>query len=200
MSGLAGAWGGIVYNLYMAVESNDPDVWKRTERALPTFLKGVSRGTRYFARGEEEFRGGGTVVEFEPNNPEHFMERAMQMFNFAPSRVSERYELQAAQQMMKEYYFTRRQELLDSMNYARDKKDKEGVADVKKEIVRFNATAPTSLRISSNTTSRSRDAHEAARRAKSRGKPREQSLRGPYREIEQAYPGAQEALQPPPGQ
>ena len=189
LAAMGGAVFGIPYAVYKTLEDDNPDSWKRWERMMPSALKGANKALRMGTRGAEEFRGGGQVAEFNPNNTSHMAELVAQGLGFTPTRLNERYELRAFQEDMKEYIMTRRNLLLNQMAHAYRINDREAIADIRKSIKIFNAGVPDRrLRISGKTLRRS--LRERKRRIRSRelGRPVERGLRKEYRRIEELFP------------
>lgn len=188
---LAGPVFGMPYALWRAVEDNDPDSWKRFERAMPIAIKSASKASRYLARGEEEFRGGGAVAKFDPYNTEHTAEVTAQALGFTPSRVSQRYELRAAQQMMKEYFTVRRDVILDEYAFSYNARDREAMADVRDSIRNYNNSVPhPALKIGADDLSRSLKARQKGAQQRETLTPAQKQFQGAFREIGQAYPNA----------
>jgi len=186
---LAGPVFGMPYTLWKAVESNDPDTWKRFERAMPTAMKAASKAGRYFARGQEEFRGGGAVAKFSPYDVQQQAEVVAQTFGFTPTRVTQRYELRAAQQMMKEYFTIRREVLIDNYAFASRNRDREGLADVRQAIKDYNSTVPhNSLRLTSESIKKSLEARQKGAKNRETLTPAEKMWKGAFRDLAEAYP------------
>lgn len=142
---------GMGYGFWKALESDDPDKWKVWERALPTALQGASKSLRrsslqaagFQGRGEETFRGGGSVAEFDPHNSEQRAENIAQALGFATTRVNQRFELRASQESLKQYWTTRRAMVMENFAYALMSQDQEAIADARRALVRFNKEIPS---------------------------------------------------------
>jgi len=180
---------GMPYVLWRALADDNPDLYKRWERAMPTAIKGAMRGTRWMTRGGEEFRGGGELIGFDMQDIDQRLEAITQMFGFAPSRLNRAYELSAAQESTKRYYGTKRTLLMEDYAWAKTHNRMDMLADVKREIRKFNHTAPhPKLRITPNVLRQSLS--ERARRSKDRtaGRSSERMFRGLYSDLEKVYP------------
>ena len=189
MAEMLGPVVGVGYNMWKSLESEDPDTWKVWERSMPTALASASKAARRGVRGEESFRGGGAVAEFNPYNDEDFAELAAQTFGFATTRVNQKYEQRASQERMKMYWVTRRTKVLENYAYAVMSEDQEGIADARKAITRFNDTAPVGMRrLGAETIQQS--IKERFRRATLReeGVPSEKSMRSLYLERTLSHP------------
>lgn len=180
---------GVGYNIWKALESSDPDTWKVWERALPTALQGVSKAVRRQTRGEETFRGGGTVVSFDPFDQNSFAENVAQTFGFATTRVNQRFELRHSQEELKRYWIARRSAVMENYAWAILNEDKEALELAVKKLRQFNKEAPApGLRISGTKLKQS--IRERFRRGHLReiGVPSETAFRGLFRELEEANP------------
>jgi len=180
------------YMLYRAANDSDPDSWKRWERAMPIALKSASKASRWMVRGEEEFRGGGVLAEFNPLDVEHHAEIAAQSLGFAPTRVQQRYERRAAIETAKEYWLVRRQMLLEDYAYVKLMRHREGLADVRSAIKEFNATAPHwKLKIDQETLAKSIESRRKSIQARQKDVPTARRFVPLSREFASAYPEAQ---------
>lgn len=144
-SGLAGAGGAVVnipLQMWDAVASNDPDTWKRFERALPSVLKNISKAGRLYVRGEETDRSKAVVAEFDRQDPLHIAELVAQAGGFRPTRVAERQEFNYAQRQAEKFYQARRTSLMEQYGNAILANDKEGMQATLRAINRFNSTLP----------------------------------------------------------
>lgn len=142
----------IGFNFWKAMESNDPDQWKRWERALPTSMKNASKAMRFAAREQETNQSGAMIESFDMHNMGYRLDVAAQAMGFTPTRLAQEYEARGAVEDIKVYYMTRRKLLLDSFSFMRVNKDKEGLADVRAAIRDFNTNVPYGpLRITSET-------------------------------------------------
>ena len=180
---------GMPYMLWRASEDNNPDTWKRWERAMPSMIKAGSKAMRFATRGEEEFRGGGAVAKFDQNDMLNRAEEIAQGLGFTPTRIAQRYELSAAQQNIKEYYSVRRAMLLDDYAFLIQHRDPEAAADLRRAIHDFNTTAPSpALRITADTLKRSLEQRQKLATAREQGTTLQKTYKPLYRETAQAYP------------
>jgi hypothetical protein len=145
VKGIAAAGGPVVaipVTIWDAVASNDPDVWKRVERALPSVLKNISKGTRWAVRGEETNRSGARIARFDLKSPEHISEIVAQMAGFTPARVSKKREFDFAQKEMEDFYNSRKAVLMEEYGKAVIHGNPNEIAEIQKQINRFNTTLP----------------------------------------------------------
>lgn len=180
---------GMGYGMWKALESNDPDKWKVWERAMPTVLSGASKAVRRETRGEESFRGGGAVAEFDPHDMEHRLENLMQAFGFATTRVNQRFELRASQESLKQYWVIRRSAVMENFAYALLSEDDGTIASARRRLAQFNKEAPApGLKINGETLKQS--VQERFRRGHLRevGIPNEHAFRFLYQQLEAANP------------
>lgn len=127
---------GIPFSMYKAVASDDPNTWKNVEKAMPVFMKNAAQGARWLTEGRETFKGEGTFMDM--TKPEDRVSAALKMIGFAPTAMGQKYRQIKAVQEATVYYATRRQLLMQDFYYMRITKDREGLADVRKEIKDFN--------------------------------------------------------------
>ena len=184
---------GIPYNLWKTYESSDPDIWKKWERAMPVAVKSLSKATRLGARGEETFRGGGTVVPYDIHDMETRVALLTQAFGFTASKLSQKYELMGIKDDMRRYYSMRRQMLMEDYAYAIEAGNREATADAKRAVYEFNNGLPEgagALRISQRILSDSIKQRKRRARLRTIGLPNEKGLRAPFQQVDQLIPNA----------
>ncbi len=130
------------YTAWRASIDTNPDTWKVWERAMPSAIKGVSKGFRRIAEGQETYRGGGAIAKFEPHNAEHRAENLFQMLGFATTRVNQRQEADFRIQNIKQYWAIRRAMVMENVAYAHMTGDPEAYADALKRLDDFNDSVP----------------------------------------------------------
>jgi hypothetical protein len=109
---------------------------------------------------------------------------------FNPLVVSQGRETAWNQYDQKMYWQGRRKHLTDDYYRAWVLKDREGMADVRKAVTRYNENVPgeyRSLRITSGDLSRSVQAHERQRRAEEAQTTPQRRYKPLYREIRESY-------------
>jgi hypothetical protein len=184
---------GIGYNLWKALTSRDPDTWKVWERAMPTAMKSASQAVRRWDRGEESFRGGGSVAKFDPHNPDQRAELVANALGFQPSRVGQRYEARSLQEQMKQYWLSRRALVLENYAYAYLSKDPEALADAKAALNQFNSEAVSpQLRIGIDTIMNSLTQRIRRSDLRTEGLPNEDAFVPLYRKINALFPSPEE--------
>ena len=184
---------GIPYNLWKTYESSDPDTWKKWERAMPVAVKSLSKATRLGARGEETFRGGGTVAPYDIHDMETRVSLLSQAFGFTATKLSQKYELMGIKDDMRRYHTLRRQMLMEDYAYATESGNREAIADARKAVYEFNQGLPDgagALRISQRILSDSIKQRKRRARLRTLGIPNEKGLRAPFREVDQLIPSA----------
>jgi hypothetical protein len=180
---------GMPYAIWRSAQDTNPDSWKKWERAMPVFLKSASRAARISSRGGEEFRGGGELIDYDPQDIDHRVEQIAQVFGLTPTRLSQAHELNAAQQQAKQWYTMRRSLLLEDYVYAKRNRKREMMADVKKAIRVFNHSAPTkNLKIGQDTIARSWKERQRRAQLRTQGEPSAKMYRGLYHELEEVFP------------
>lgn len=128
---------GIPFSMYKAVTSDDPNVWKNAEKAMPVFMKNAMQGARWLTEGRETFKGEGTFMDM--TNPEERVGAALKMLGFSSTAMGQKYRQIKAVQEATVYYATRRQLLMQDFYYMRTTGDREGLADVRNAIKDFNS-------------------------------------------------------------
>ena len=129
---------GVSYTMGVlrAISDNNPDVWKRYERAMPAALKSLSRALRFHVRGEETTRTGARIASFE--DPMEKAEIIAQALGFPPTRIGQRWEQVIAKRETEKYWMVTRQMFLADLDLATRMRDREGIADSHKAIREFN--------------------------------------------------------------
>jgi len=189
---LMGPVAGIPYMFFKAVGDDNPDSWKRWERAMPSAMKAANRAWRLYEREAEEFKGGGVVVPFDPYDSQHMAELIAQAFGFTPTRLNQRYELRAHQEDLKEFYLSWRKRLLMQYEYVTRVRDPEGLKDVREAIRQFNQAVPHfKLRLTPKVLQRSVEERRRRARARETGIPVEKGLVPVAAEVKRAFPEVQ---------
>lgn len=134
------------------------DDFKRWEKAMPRALRGFIRAGRMGAEGGERTRTGAEIVDFDPMEPSHNAELVAMALGFQPARLAKAWDKTIALQDASTYWDTRKAMLLSQLDHSLYMKDKEGQADAKAAIKRFNAQLPEIFqlkRVTGDTISRS---------------------------------------------
>lgn len=190
---ILGPVGAIGFNMWKALESNDPDVWKKWERAMPIAMKSASRSVRWMARGEETDRTGAQILDFDPYDYEQQAEKVAQFFGFTPTRLNQQYDVSYAQNEARRYWMARRTILLQHFGYAQMARDQEAISDVRAAIRDFNRTAPDShLRITGKDIAISLKQRRRLKRLSEEGLPTQKRYRRLFEETGRLYPEGEE--------
>ncbi len=143
MADLAGAVVNIPIAVGQAVFSDEPDLWKRYERGMPSAAKGLSQAIRFGVRGEEDDRRGAQVAEFNwPNDVRSWAELTGRAAGFQLTRITEEKDRRFASFDAIQYYAKRHTSLTQMMNYAQDKGDEDKIEEAYVRINRFNGQVP----------------------------------------------------------
>lgn len=182
---------GIGYTFWKTMMSQDPDQWKTWERAMPNAMRVASQGIRRASRDEETFRGGGAIVKFDPLNAEHRAELIANALGFAPSRVSQSYELRSAQEDLRQYWTVRRAMVMENFAWSMLSDDLDARADSLEALKNFNRDAPSpKLRLTAEQIQASLRQRTKLRSLREQGIPNEKAFQPLYAEQAQLYGGA----------
>jgi len=137
-----GALANIPFNVYHAFASDEPDVWKKLERVMPSAGRSISRSIRFAARGAETERLGNEIVEFDPTSIKGAIEIALQAGGFAPTRLNRERNRRFKAREVVNYYTARRTVIFELYDYAIVKKNPGALKHSRERIEIFNATVP----------------------------------------------------------
>jgi hypothetical protein len=124
--------------MWNAVSSTDPDSWKRLEKALPVFAKGISKAGRYYERGGETSRGGAQFLPYDGNDPYEAGEVIAQALGFTSTRLAQKRAIYGEQMSTALYWTERRQLLMERYAYAVKTGDKAAKAEALQNIREYN--------------------------------------------------------------
>jgi hypothetical protein len=179
---------GVGYGLFSAVVDENPDSWKKWERAMPSALKGMSQGLRRQNQGGEEFRGGGKLATFDPTNPEDRTALWMNMLAFQPTKVGQAYEVIGAKENLRRYWSGRQAMVMENWAFAMRGQDPEVMADAREAMRDFNDSVPDpQLRLTPEKIRRSMKARAKRIQQREMGLPNEKGYRRLYEEIDLIY-------------
>lgn len=188
MVDVLGPVAGVGYGLFSAVVDDNPDSWKKWERAMPSALKSASQGLRRGEREAEEFRGGGTLAKFDPNNPEDRTALWMNMLGFQPTKVGQAYEVVGSKENLRRYWTGRHAMVMENWAFAMRSQDQELIADAREAMRDFNADVPDpALRLTPEKIRRSMKARAKRIAQREMGLPNEKGYRKLYEQIDQIY-------------
>jgi hypothetical protein len=179
---------GVGYGFFRAMVDQNPDTWKVWERAMPSALKAASQAARRTSVGAEEFRGGGAIATWDPNNPEDRMGLALNMLGFQQTKISEAYEVIGAKENLRRYWTMRQAMVMENWAFAKRSQDPELMADANQAKLDFNEEVPDPmLRLTSEKIRRSMKARQKKINQREMGLPSEKGYRRLYQEIDQIY-------------
>ncbi len=196
---MLGPVAGVGYAFARTLADSNPDEWKRWERAMPSAMKSASQALRRGTRGAEEFRGGGSIVKFDPNDSEQRLETVVNALGFAPTRLRQVQELRSSQEDLRQYWTTRRALVIENYAFAVLSNDQEVLSDARDKLRKFNESAPaTKLRVTSETIRRSLAQRTKLRQLRDSGLPPAKAFVPLYTALAESYPEAEASL-PNPG-
>ena len=167
---------------------NDP---KRWEPALPAAVSSMSKAYRYYTEGSERTRTGAEVIRYDRNDPVGMAEIAARALGFVPTKSSQAWDFIIMEREAEQFWTVRRASLYDQWDFAKEAKDREGIAAVKDAVRRYNASLPRTyraLRITQDMLDRSYKAREKTRKKVEKGQASSKMMKGVYREIERLHP------------
>jgi len=193
---IAGPVAGIPYQVWRAATDTNPDKWKVWERTLPIAFKSMSTAARRLSRGEEQYRGGGTMAEFSPHEPEHMAELMAQTLGFATTRVNQKYEADFSVENLKQYWVIRRGLVMQNYAYAYMSGDQEAISDAWKALERYNGIIPDpALRIQGKQLLQSLKQRFRRASLRERGIPSERLYRRLAEAMRELYPESAAEIQ-----
>ena len=139
---VGGAGVGIVTSILKALADDNPDNWKRFERALPTAIKNLSAASRWYEQGGETTGSGAKLVSMDPNDPEDFFQIIARGLGFQSTEVAQERELTWTQREHAKYWQLRRNGIMAQYDFALRTGDKEVLADMRQALLDFNKTVP----------------------------------------------------------
>lgn len=185
---MLGPVAGIGFGFFKALESNDPDVWKTWERAMPSAFKAASQAARRGLRGVETDRNGDAVLSFQWTNPEARGEILAQALGFQGTRLSQQYELVGIQQEMKQYWTARRAAVIENYAMALLSQEQEAIADARSALEKFNFQAPTpKLKVTGTSIKQSMVQRLRRRTLRENGIPTEKAFIPLYQNLNEIY-------------
>lgn len=126
-----------------ALMDNHPDQWKRWEKAMPSFMRQISKSARYSVRGGEKTRAGAPIGdEFDLQDTRDHAEVIAQALGFTPRDVSRGWEGFIAKQQSVIFYETWKTSLLRQWNYSKYNGLEEAVKEANQEIREYNKVVP----------------------------------------------------------
>lgn len=137
-----GAIGSGMTAALKAMMSNDPDIWRRFEKAAPTAIKNASRAYRLAQRGGEKTAAGMKIWDVDITDPVTRVELVLAGLGMTPRDLSLGWQGYIRGSQSARYYASRRSDLMRNFNYALYIDDKELVSDMRAHIREYNRTVP----------------------------------------------------------
>ena len=170
---VGGAFISIPMAVMQAAADDNPDNFKRWERAMPSAARSLAKAYQYARDEAATSRRWAPIVRFDPHDRIHNAEIIGQALGFRPTRVAERQSKDWVRHSHAQFYETRRRQLMQDFDYAMRLKDKEAKADVLKAIRAYNDSVPhSSLKISSKAIKASVQSRKRGRKLEEQGLPR----------------------------
>lgn len=195
----SGAVFSVGFNMYKAAVDmhrplSDP---KRWERAIPRVLSSASRGFRALTEGRERMRGGvnsaPTLIQYDRNNPEEFLEALSLFAGYQPLRQQAQWDRNMARSEVEKTLTFKRTLLYEQMYEALAAKDQEEIGRVRGLIKNFNDTLPPWAKgrvITPEGLEKSMEGRARERNASESGIPSRETSIGTARHVDELYPEA----------
>lgn len=186
---IAGPEAAIAMNFLHALADDNPDNFKRWERAMPTQARNIARAFRFSQEGMEKTSTDAPVLSFDMTDPEQASEVAAQSLGFTPTRLAQKWDLMRAEQEKIEYFSTRRQMLMSQFDHVIQAGDLTARGDVTKAIRSYNAEIPDPrLAIRGKDLQKSVRERAKGRAAIAAGTSKEKMFRGIVAGVQKNYP------------
>lgn len=178
------------FSVFKMLNSESPLDWKELESGIPmTALRNVSKAIRLATEGQETDWSGAEIASYDLGSWEDRLKLLSIGLSFRSTEERMIQEKRFAQKETEEYWLTRRALILQAMNIARDKNDREGLADANAARKRFNNSVPASqLKITGRGIVDSYIMYRKGKTQVENDLPRNRRSRQIYREMEDAYP------------
>lgn len=194
---LMGPIAGVPIAALTAAGSNDPDVQKRWEKAMPRFLADISKGERYITDKMETDVQGDPLAYFEAGNPAHQKEIIGQVLGFTPRRIKRRREVEWMANESISFYKAQVGMLYAETDRLAQIGTDEAISQVYKNIVEFNERVPPEFRIGPKQVITSLKTRAKRRELKAAGYGKEKKYAGYYSEyIRNLDPSTSEEMIP----
>jgi hypothetical protein len=182
-----GAVIGIPINIMNAVVSDEPNTWRRWEKAMPVQAKNLSKSLRWMVQGEEQDAGGKTVKKFDPASMNDKIIIGGQALGFTPSALKKTSEAKYLASDSVKYYQSRVQNLLAELYYHHNLGDREAVREQIEKIKKFNREAPRGISIDMTTIKESLYQRRKSQEMLRRGIYPQKKYRKLYEEVYENY-------------
>ena len=121
---------------------NNPDTWKKWEKAMPAAMRNISKAARIKTSGVEATRGGWPIAALDWQDHQERAELTLQGLGFTPRSISRGWEGYIAAQSAITYYEAWKANILRDWNHHRTNNDEEGVKTANAEIRAYNRMVP----------------------------------------------------------
>jgi len=186
---VGGAFVALPMNLMLALTDDHPDWYKRWERMMPTAVKSIGRAFKYASEGKAETRTGGTIEEFDVNDPSDLALVVGQSLGFRPGDLAREQEKSWAARSTAAYWETRRRAIMQEYYWAWKHNDSDAIKAVYDAWAKYNRQAPyRELKISRDDLVRSLESRRKGVIREERDIPRSNRNRGIQEEVYQLYP------------
>ena len=200
-----GAVASIPLQLLYAVADDNPDTWRRWERAAPTMVQHLSKALRYTIREEATTPEGAVIKDFYV--PEDRMDLAQVLFQaagFADTEVNRAQEEHYMKKDILAYYELRKRMYLEDLAYAKRTGDSKHFQVIMQDIRRFNRDLRTiglpDLAAGPATIRRSLKERMKKKVFIEHGFPGGKRGAGVSRQVERAFPDEEETVESLPRQ
>lgn len=193
---IAGAAFSIPIQVLKALSDGHPDLYKRWARVLPRSLRNVAKALDVYDNEAVTTRTGADIVKFDVHDPDEMAEIIAMGLGFNPTRVARRWDVQRMQQEAAMYWRVRKSMLLQQFDYAREKKSREGRADARRAVTRYNNEVPfPELKIKGRDLKRSVAERERRRFQVERGRLANKREARLGQDVLEQFPGVEEEIE-----
>lgn len=200
----SGAVFSVGFNMYKAAFDSDKALSdpKRWERAIPRILGSTTQAFRAYYEGRERSGRGGvsgasTIVRYDRDNPENYMERlgeiAALAMGYQPLREQGQWDLNIAKMETEKFFSLRKQGVLAGFHDAIADGTPKAIQQAREELIKFNKSLPkwaVGQTITADTLEKSMETRARERNARESGIPTQESKIGISRHLNSLYPEA----------
>lgn len=193
MEEVTGPVGAAVSGMFNALDTSEPSMWKRTENLMPMGMRWPSKAIRRLVKGEETYRGGAAVREYDWTDPADIIAASMALFGFQETLLSQKGGARWVMLQQGMYWQAQRSSLMLQYYTALKSGDREAGADVRRAIAEYNKHAPPGLKLGPDNIVSSMEQRQRAEIMKERGLPVQKSHIPMAQQLRELYPtfGAQ---------
>ena len=143
---IGGVFGSRAITLSQAALSDSPAGIKAM-RMAPLGLRNLMKVYYWVTHQGVVDRLGRKLLDVDLNNPAHIGEIIGQLMGFTPTRVGQMYEGREAAWENNQFYVAKRESIMLQYGLAVLNRDREGIAEGRRQVRLFNKTAPPQYRI-----------------------------------------------------